>query len=165
MSAAGRAFSIAAGAALLIGLLCATATGAGKLQFTIALSAASYSVGRPVPVAMTLTNVSSAPVRVNGRLAVNDDREPAAFREVTFDIRTPSGKHAAFRLDIKRGAARPSDVVSLKPHESVRKTVDLAHYYALRETGTYKVRATYASAAPGAEHGPVASNALRFTVR
>ena len=165
MSAAGRALAIAAGAALLIGLLCATAMGAGKLQFTIALSAASYSAGRPVPLDMTLTNVSSAPLRVNGRLAVNDDREPAAFREVTFDIRTPSGKRASFRLDIKRGAARPSDLVSLKPHESVRKTADLAHYYVLRETGTYEVRATYASAAPGSENGPVASNVVRFTVR
>jgi hypothetical protein len=164
MSAAGRAFAIAAGAALLIGLLCATATGAGTLQFTIALSAGSYAVGHPVPLAMTLTNGPAAPVRVNGRLAVNDDREPAAFREVTFDIRTPSGKRAPFRLDIKRGAARPSDLVSLKPHESVRKTVDLAHYYAVHETGTYEARATYASTAPGAEHGPVTSNVVRFTV-
>lgn len=164
MSAAGRAFAIAAGAALLIGLLCATATGAGKLQFTIALSARSYAAGAPIPLDMTLANASPAPVRVNGRLAVNDEREPAAFREVTFDIRTPSGKRASFRLDIKIGAARPSDIVALKPHGSVRKTVDLAHNYALRETGTYEARATYASAAPGAENGPVVSNALRFTV-
>ena len=163
MSAAGRTFAIAAGAALLIGLLCAAATGARPLQFTIAVGAGPYAVGHPVPLAMTLTNASSAPVRVNGRLAVNDEREPAAFREVTFDIRTPSGKRAAFRLDIKRGAARPSDVVSLK-RQSVRKTIDLAHYYVIRETGTYEARATYASAAPGSESGPVTSNSLRFTV-
>ena len=165
MSAVARAFAIAAGAALLIGLLCETATGAGKLQFTIALRTGSYSVGRPVPLDMTLTNASPSSVRVNGRLAVNDEREPAAFREVTFDIRTPSGKRASFRLDIKRGAAHPSDVVSLKPHDSIKKTVDVAHYYAVHETGTYEMRATYASAAPGAENGPVTSNALRFAVR
>ena len=165
MNAAGRAFAIAAGAALLIGLLCATATGARPLQFTIALSAGSYSVGRPIPLDMTLANTSPSSVRVNGRLAVNDEREPAAFREVTFDIRTPSGKRASFRLDIKRGAAHASDVVLLKPHDSVRKTVDLARYYAVHETGTYEARATYASAAPGSESGPVMSNAIRFTVR
>ena len=165
MSAAGRAFAIAAGAALLMCLVCATAMGAGRLQFTIGLSPGPYSVGRPVPLDMTLTNASSAPVRVNRRLAVNDEREPAAFREVTFDIRTPSGKRASFRLDIKRGAAHPSDVVSLKPRGSVRKTVDLARYYAVHETGTYEARATYASAAPGSESGPVTSNAIRFTVR
>jgi hypothetical protein len=165
MSAAQRWFAISATVALLAGLLCATATGAGTVQFTIALSARSYAAGGPVPLDMTLTNASPATVRVNRRLAVNDEREPAAFREVTFDVRTPSGKRAPFRLDIKRGAARPSQLVSLKPHGSVRKTVDLARYYALHETGTYEVTATYASAAPGAEHGPVTSNGLRFTVR
>jgi hypothetical protein len=164
MSAAGRAFASAA-AALLTGLLCASATGAGQLQFTIALRAPSYSAGRPIPLEMTLTNASPTPLRVNTRLAVNDEREPAAFREVTFAIRTPSGKQASFRLDIKIGAARPSHLVPLKPHDSARKTVDLARYYAVHETGTYEVRATYASAAPGAEHGPVVSNVLRFTVR
>jgi uncharacterized protein (DUF58 family) len=165
MNAAGRAFAIAAGAALLVCLTCETVTGAGALQLTIALGAGSYAAGGPMPLDVTLANASSAPVRVNGRLGVNDDREPAAFREVTFDIRTPSGKRASFRLDVKRGAARPSHIVSLKPHDSVRKTVDLAHYYALHETGTYEARATYASAAPGAERGPVTSNSVRFTVR
>jgi uncharacterized protein (DUF58 family) len=165
MSAGRRAFAIAAGAALFVCILRAPATGARPLQFTIALSAGSYAVGRPIPLDMTLTNASPAPARVNGRLGVNDDREPAAFREVTFDIRTPSGKRASFRLDIKRGAAHAADVVSLKPHDSVKKTVDLAHYYAVHETGTYEARATYASAVPGAEHGPVTSNSIRFTVR
>jgi hypothetical protein len=164
MSATGRAFASAA-AALLTGLLCASATGAGQLQFTIALRAPSYSASRPIPLEMALANTSPASLRVNARLAVNDEREPATFREVTFAIRTPSGKRASFRLDIKIGAARPSQLVSLKPHDSVRKTVDLAQYYAVHETGTYEVRATYASVAPGAERGPVVSNALRFTVR
>ena len=165
MSAAGRAFAIAVLSALLAGMLCATATGAGHVQFTIALGAKDYALGRPVPIDMALVNESPSPVRVNGRLAVNDEREPADFHEVTFDIRTPSGKRASFRLDIKRGAALPSEIVSLKPHAGVRKTIDLARYFAIRETGTYAVHATYASAAPGAERGPVTSNALRFTVR
>ena len=165
MSAAVRAVAISALSALLAGLLCATATGAGHVLFTIALGAKDYQAGHPIPIGMALANDSPAPVRVNGRLAVNDEREPADFREVTFDVRTPSGKRASFRLDIKRGAALPSEVVSLKPHASVRKTIDLARYFTIRETGTYAVHATYASTAPGAVTGPVTSNALHFTVR
>ena len=135
------------------------------MQFTIALAAPSYAAGTPIPIDMALVNVSSRPERVNTRLAVNDEREPAAFREVTFDVRTPSGKRAAFRLDIKIGAPHADRLVVLEPRRSARRSIDLAKYYAIREPGSYEVRATYASAAPGTVAGPVASNTVRFTLR
>jgi hypothetical protein len=151
-------------AGALIAALCAPAAGAGKLDFIIELSAPAYTAGHPVPLRLMLAN-ASAPVRVNTRLAINDAHEPAAFREVTVAIRKPSGRQAAFRVDIKIGAAPAAKLVVLATGRSVSKTLDLARYYTLDERGVYEVRATYASAAPNTVAGPIGSNTVRFTLQ
>ena len=150
-------------AGALIAATPAPAAGAGTVDFIIELSAPAHTAGHPVPLRLTLANVS-LPVRVNTRLAVNDAREPAAFREVTVAIRKPSGRQAAFRVDIKIGAAPAAKLVVLATGRSVSRTIDLARYYELDEHGVYHVRATYASAAPNTVAGPIASNTVRFTL-
>jgi uncharacterized protein (DUF58 family) len=157
-----RGFVVALAGALLVAL-CAPAAGAGKLDFIIELSAPAYTAGHPIPLRLTLAN-ASAPVRVNTRLAVNDANQPPAFREVTVAIRKPSGRQAAFVVDIKIGAAPAAKLVLLPAGRTVSRTIDLARYYALDEHGVYEVRATYASAAPNTVAGPVASNTARFTL-
>jgi hypothetical protein len=150
-------------AGALVAALTAPVSGAGKLDFIIELSAPAYTAGHPVPLRLMLTNVS-LPVRVNTRLALNDANEPPAFREVTVAIRKPSGRQAAFRVDIKIGAAPAAKLVVLPTGRSISKTFDLARYYTLDEHGAYEVRATYASAAPNTVAGPIGSNTVRFTL-
>ena len=148
-----------------LAIVCVPVEGADAVRFTVVLPGSSYAAAGPIPLRMTLANGSSQPARVSGRFAVNDEREPPAFHEVTVVLRAPSGRHAAFRRDIKIHAARAGDVVTLPPGGSASKTVDLARYYLLDERGAYEVRATYAATAPGALPGPIVSNTVRFTVR
>ena len=157
-----RGFAVALAGALLVANS-APVSGAGTLRFTITPPAATYAAGQPIPLRATLLN-ASAPVRVNTRLAINDAREPAAFREVTVAIRKPSGRQAAFRVDIKIGAAPAAKLVLMPTGRSVSKTFDLARYYTLDEHGVYEVRATYASAAPNTVAGPIGSNTVKFTI-
>jgi len=157
-----RGFAVALSGALLVANS-APVSGAAQLRFAIAIAAPTYATGHAIPLRLTLAN-ASAPVRVNTRLAVNDAHEPAAFREVTFAIRKPSGRQAAFRVDIKIGAAPAAKLVLLPAGGTVSKTIDLARYYTLDEHGAYEVRATYASAAPNTLPGPIGSNMVRFTL-
>jgi hypothetical protein len=164
MSSLRRLLATAVAGVLLVGALSAPGSGLDTVRFYIALPVGTFERDRSIPLRVTLVNVSSQPVRVNARLAVNDANEPAPFREVTVAIRTPSGHQAAFRVLIKIGAPRAADLITLQPKRSVATTVDLAHYYTIREPGVYEARATYASSAPLAVPGPVVSNTVRFTL-
>jgi hypothetical protein len=165
MSPLRKALVTAVAGVLFMGALSAPGSGLETVRFYIALPVGTFERDRSIPLNVRLVNVSSQPARVNARLAVNDDSEPAAFHEVTVAIRTPSGRRAAFRLDIKVRAAAAKDVVTLAPGRSVSKTIDLNRYYAIDKPGVYEVRATYASSAPGGLPGPLKSNAVRFTLR
>ena len=149
----------------ILGVLSAPGSGLETVRFLIALPVGTFERDRSIPLNVRLINVSSHPVRVNARLAVNDETEPAAFREVTVAIRTPSGRRAGFRVLIKIGKPGAADLVTLQPGRSVATTIDLAHYYTLHERGKYEARATYASAAPGTVAGPLTSNTVQFTLR
>jgi hypothetical protein len=175
MSALHRARAAAVAGALLMGALSAPGSGLETIRFLIAVPVGTFERDRSVPLRVTLVNVSTQPVRVNARLAVNDQGEPQAFREVTIAIRTPSGRPAAFRLDIKIRAAAEKDFVTLAPGRSISKTIDLHRYYALVEPGTYEARATYTGGhdwKPPVRYrylapvsGPIESNTIRFTLR
>jgi len=164
MSALRRVVGATIVGALLAAALRAPGSGLETVRFFIALPVGTFEKDHAVPLRVSLTNTSPRSVRVNARLAINDRQEPKAFREVTVTIRTPSGRTAEFRQDIKIRAAAVRDVVALAPGRSIAKTIDLNRYYALDERGAYEAHATYASPA-GAVPGPLVSNTVRFTLR
>jgi hypothetical protein len=143
-----RWFALTVVSAIL--LVAVNAEASGPLTFTISLPKAQFSSVEPIPLTMTLGNASSAPLTVNGRLAVNDKAAPAAFREVTLRItKVPSGDEAPFRWLIKIGFPAPEDFTQLAPAEAVQTAVDIADLYGLDPQGEYQVCGTYQNTLPG----------------
>ena len=142
----------------------AAAARKGGLKFSISLPKKSFGVGDPVPLRMILRNTGEDAVKVNKRFLVNDRAVPPEQREVSLTIRMPSGAIAEFAWDIRVGDPDKKDFRKLKPGKAARGRADINDLYYLPEEGTYKVKATYKNAHPGASRVKRTSNTVKFSV-
>ncbi|XXF76704.1 M35 family metallo-endopeptidase [Myxococcaceae bacterium GXIMD 01537] len=107
----------------------------GNVRATVTVAKAALAASEDVAVTVTLTNVSSHPVRLlkwytpgeglkEGLLSVSVNGEPVEY----------IGPH------LKRVAPRVEDYVTLAPGESLSGRVPVSGMYDLSETGTYSIR-------------------------
>jgi hypothetical protein len=153
----------------------------GNLELTISVPKEQFAAGEPIPVAVSLRNVSADGVMVNARLAANDTAVPGPLRDLTFQITKPSGAQASFNWDIRIGYPHIGDFVVLAADEVVERTIQIDDLYALDEPGMYEVCAMYENAMVGpvlfddtgaepieqdlgALRGPIASNCLNLAL-
>jgi len=96
----------------------------------------------PAPVAVTVTNVSDAPVVVNRRLAPG--YRDSTSRELWADIHDATGAPAEVAtIDYERDLPGPGDYGELAPDESISGGFDLFHYARPRHPGRYTVTVVY----------------------
>lgn len=100
-------------------------------------------LGARVRATVRLINTSDADVIVNGRLLVAPAHTPEAFRELTFEVRGPSGYRNSRLVQVNAGPPRPEDFVTLPPGEAIEREAELTELESLHLPGCYEVRATY----------------------
>ncbi len=128
--------------ALLVALLFTSVVGAAKGGPSVSLSVAQseFDATQDVLVTVTISNPTRHTVRVLKWFTPAEGVEEPLFA-VTRDGEPVSYTGAYY----KRPAATGKDYVSLKAGESLTRTVNLADYYDLSQSGQYEV--TYAVAA------------------
>jgi hypothetical protein len=114
-----------------------------------------FRAGSPIPVTVTLRNVSSNPVWVNQRLGVG--YEDGLFRELFFTVIDASTGQVlpvpdAARVDVHRMSPAREDFRELAPGEEVSASVDLAFWYPFQQ-GDYRVVFTYVNEDAGQAFG------------
>ncbi|UCF08850.1 MAG: hypothetical protein JSW28_03935 [Thermoplasmata archaeon] len=114
-----------------------------NLKLTIGLDRLIYKPHERILCTVILTNTGSKPVPVNKRLLVNTPHAPEPFREVTFEILSPSKEILNFRTRINVGPPNEDDIAELGPSESVEHVYDAAHDFLFEEKGEYTIRAVY----------------------
>jgi hypothetical protein len=100
----------------------------------------------PVPVEVTLSNVSADPIWVNARLGVG--YEDGLFRELHFTVFDASSGDIlpvpdTARVDVHRLPPTRDDFRELAPGGEVETSVDLAFWYPFQRSGDYRVVLTY----------------------
>jgi hypothetical protein len=108
--------------------------------------ATSFGVGAPIPVAVTLRNVSSDPIWVNARLGAG--YEDGMFRELYFTVIDASTGATlpvpeTARVDAHRLPPTRDDFRELAAGEEVTTSVDLAFWYPFQTPGAYRIVFTY----------------------
>ena len=136
---------------------------------TIAASSASdhFTVGSPIPVVITLTNVSRAPI------SFEIDYPNAEYHLFRFSL-TTNGKeepktafHRAITGEYLPGdpaieAGGGSDVYTLKPGQHVQYPVDVKKLYSITQPGSYLFSVTMAANIDN--KGDINSKPLQLTV-
>jgi len=117
-----------------------------RLSLRLTVPQRPTRAGEPMRVELGLENTGTAPVTVNGRMALNTVHAPDAYREVVFEIRRPDGALLPFLPKLRIGAATAADLVELAPGASLRRSYELSTSFGLDVPGSYGIRALYASA-------------------
>lgn len=111
------------------------ATVKAKLEISPEGSAANVNV--------VLTNTGSSPLWVNKRFLFNTVYAPKPFREIWFDVKTPTGKRLEFICKVKAGAASQEHYTLLPPGDAVKTEIKISRCFDMREKGKYEVKAYY----------------------
>lgn len=113
----------------------AGARATGEVAVSLSVSKATLGAREDVSVTVTLTNISSEPVRLL-KFYIPDGRLKEGLFEVTRDGEPVEyiGPH------IKRAAPTAGDYITLAPGESVSGSAPVSGFYDLSETGGYTVR-------------------------
>jgi hypothetical protein len=116
------------------------------LNFIARTETASFGLGSPIPVEVTLRNGSSHPIWVNTRLGVG--YQDGMFREVYFTVfDAASGQILPVpdtaRVDAHRLPPARDDFRELAPGEEVRNSIDLAYWYPFQRPASYRIVMTY----------------------
>jgi hypothetical protein len=116
----------------------------------------TFRTGSPIPVEVTLRNVSSRPIWVNARLGVG--YEDGLSRELFFTVIDASSGRVlpvpdTARVDVHRMPPARTDFRELAPGEAVGATVDLAFWYPFQRPGDYRVVVTYENDDDGRRFG------------
>jgi hypothetical protein len=114
-----------------------------------------FRAGSPIPVTVTLRNVSSRPIWVNQRLGVG--YEDGLFRELYFSVIDASTGQVlpvpdTARVDVHRMPPVREDFRELAPGEEISAAVDLAFWYPFQQ-GDYRVVFTYENEDAGQAFG------------
>lgn len=127
---------------------------------TLQLSLASKSVllGDFVVADVSLTNRSSKPVWLNGRLAVNREDDPPRMREVWILVVGPDGRDVPLECMKRLRPSGDEDYRLVRPKESVINQEILSGCYRFDKVGQYKLVAFYQDQNP--EHPPSPDGAM-----
>jgi peptidyl-Lys metalloendopeptidase len=113
----------------------ASAQATGEVAVSLSVSKATLSAREDVSVTVTLTNVSSAPVRLL-KFYIPDGR----LKEGLFEV-TRNGEPVEYiGPHIKRAAPTADDYITLAPGESLTGSAPVSGFYDLSESGAYTVR-------------------------
>ncbi|HZH13192.1 MAG TPA: M35 family metallo-endopeptidase [Archangium sp.] len=113
----------------------ASAQATGEVAVSLSVSKATLSASEDVSVTVTLTNLSSAPVRLL-KFYIPDGR----LKEGLFEV-TRNGEPVEYiGPHIKRAAPTAQDYVTLAPGESLTGSAPVSGFYDLSESGSYTVR-------------------------
>ena len=118
------------------------------LKLSVHTGAGVYRPGEPIDVTLSLVNISSGPVTVNGRL---DFPRP----EVYMEIRDAGGRMLMWHPPIPPPPLRSDDFREIVAGEAITWVVaDIGEYLADRPgPGTYTLTATYTNGNRGSEFG------------
>jgi hypothetical protein len=115
----------------------------------------SYSRGAPIPLTVTLRNISTVGVWVNGRMGVGYEDNPV--RELYFTVYTADGQVLPVpdeaRTDVHRMPPRKDDFRYLEPGQSIATVVDLSIWYPFPGAGRYRIVFTYENVWDGKQFG------------
>jgi hypothetical protein len=146
-----------------------------ELELAIELEKSVYRLDEQIFCKITLTNRGSESLAVNRRLLVNTPHAPPPYREITFDVLSPSENPVQFGTKINVGSPGEEDIIVLEPGSSVDRTYELTKDFDFDELGEYTVQATYENQSdlgrgPGDRKGGVwigrlESNILNFQIK
>ncbi len=112
-----------------------------RIPLEVLLKAARhYKAGKPVEVAIIITNLFDAPLLMNSRMLVN---HPRLKGEVSFHILGPDGEKVEIQRLITPLSIRDTDYITLSRGESMQRGIDLADLYGMKHKGIYKVMVSY----------------------
>jgi peptidyl-Lys metalloendopeptidase len=112
-----------------------SAQATGEVAVSLSVSKATLSAREDVSVTVTLTNVSSQPVRLL-KFYVPDSR----LKEGLFEV-TRNGEPVEYiGPHIKRAAPTAQDYITLAPGQSISGSAPVSGMYDLSETGAYTIR-------------------------
>lgn len=139
------------------------------LDLNLHLDQTTYAADGPVPVRITLTNISALEVVVNKRLLVNLAIGP---HEIFFVITDPNGERLPFQAKI-RDSFESREFLLLYPKEFCGRWYDIARSHFFEKNGEYTMVAYYENQQdPPAEFalepawkGRLKSNTVKFTIR
>lgn len=117
------------------------ATGKAKLEISPFIKESPD--GHETSVNAVLTNNGSSPLWVNKRFLFNTVYAPKPFREIWFDVTSPTGKKLEFICKVKAGSARQEHYVLLPPGENVKAEVKISRCFDMKEKGKYEIKAHY----------------------
>jgi hypothetical protein len=125
------------------------------LTLTVTSERPSYSRGAPIPLTVTLRNISTAGVWVNGRMGVGYEDSPV--RELYFTVYTADGQVLPVpdesRTDVHRMPPRKDDFRHLEPRQSIATVVDLSMWYPFPGAGRYRIVFIYENIWDGKQFG------------
>jgi hypothetical protein len=126
------------------------------LALAVQSEAASFRLGSPIPVRVTLRNVSSQPVWVNQRLGMG--YEDDLIRELYFTVFDASSGQVlpvpdTARVDAHRLPPTRDDFRQLEPGGEVVVNTDLAFWYPFERPGPYRVVVSYENRDDGQAFG------------
>jgi hypothetical protein len=125
------------------------------LTLTVTSERTSYSRGAPIQLTVTLRNMSTAGVWVNGRMGVGYEDSPV--RELYFTVYTAEGQVLPVpdeaRTDVHRMPPRKDDFRYLEPGQSIATVVDLSMWYPFTGAGRHRIVFTYENIWDGKQFG------------
>jgi hypothetical protein len=110
--------------------------------------------GQPVNVTAQLRNTGSGEVWVNKRMLLNTAHAPASMREVWLEVTGPDGQGVPFSCKIRAGQAQADDYELLGPNDTIPIQLDLTECFDFKETGSYRIQASYQDGTPDAPAAP-----------
>ena len=109
----------------------------------------------PIPLKLTLSNISLSPLWVNQRMGVG--YADSLVREIYFAVYAPDGtllpEPDETKVDVHRMPPEKENFALLGPGEAVATFVDLALWYHFREVGRHQIVFTYENHWDGRKFG------------
>ena len=142
-----------------------------SIEFRASFDRETYGRADPLQVTFHLKNTGTQPVWVNTRFYLAAETAAPESRDVFLKVTAPSGAEVPCTFSHRTGLPKSEYFQLLAPGQdaSSEHPRDLRAFFDLKETGTYRVVATYANAF-GAElgletvKGPSTSAPVTFTV-
>jgi len=119
-----------------------------ELKFSVTSNKQRYATDEPILVTVSLENVGSKTLTVNGRLLLNHASAPEFARDLHFDITGPENYSNRNLFRVNAGAPGAADLVELAPGEMHQRTIELTRFHSLHLSGQYTLVAHYLSAVP-----------------
>ena len=141
------------------------------LKIALKISEISYTLGEPVVVSVTLTNLSREIIIINKRMGINPGDMVEGTWEIKFDISFPPGERNIIGTLINRGKPQRNDFTELSPGENINRDYILTNYYWIQLPGKYSVQTTYHNSSYGSMFdlqawvGEITSNKVHFFVK